>query len=343
MSLDPAIEPKLAAYLQQLWGAPVAISGLRRFHGGAARETMRFDATPEGGAPRGLVLRRDPPSSLIETDRRVEYAALAAFAASAVPVPEVIAVEGGPEAFGSPGFLMAEVPGVRAAGLFEPDPYGAARESVGRDFFTILGRIHAAPLDAIADLPGADDPRPAWARRLAHWEAAIDADALGPEPIVRAGIRWLKASPPPPPQRPAIVHGDYRSGNFLVDADNRIRAIVDWEMVHAGDPLEDLAWACDALWSHGTPERPAGTLPLAEAVAVWEAASGLRCDPDAFRWWRIFAQVMGLAIWISAGREVASGRNADPVNVFAAIYPYRFHNRTLAHALREMAAEETGS
>ena len=313
----------LQSYLAAKWGQPVAVSGLRRFHGGAARETYRFDANGQG-----LVLRRDPPSSLIETDRRIEYAAIQHFHSTDVPVPEPLFIEPG-TALGSPAFIMREIPGVRAAGLFDVGPYGAARATVGRDLFTILGRIHSAPL--LAGLP-VQTPE----QRLDHWEATIDTDALGPEPIVRAGLRWLRANPPPPGAT-AIVHGDYRSGNVLVDESNRIRAIVDWEMVHIGDPLEDLAWVCDPLWAHGS-DNPASTIPLVDAIAIWEAASGLTCEPLAFRWWRVFAQVMGLAIWISAGREVASGRNGDPVNIFAAFYPYRFHNRSLARTLRDLAA-----
>ncbi len=315
--------PLLQGYLAAKWGEPVTVSGLRRFHGGAARETYRFDANGQG-----LVLRRDPPSSLIETDRSVEYAAIAAFHGSNVPVPETLFIEPG-TALGSPAFIMREIPAVRAAGLFDVDPYGTAREAVGRDLFTILGHIHAAPL--LAGLP-VQTP----AQRLDHWEATIDADALGPEPIARAGLRWLRRNLPDT-SATTIVHGDFRSGNFLIDDANRIQAIVDWEMVHIGDPLEDLAWVCDPLWAHGS-DNPVSTIPLEDAIAIWEAASGLTCNHAAFRWWRVFAQVMGLAIWISAGREVASGRNGDPVNIFAAFYPYRFHNRSLARTLRDLAA-----
>lgn len=331
------IEEQLAAYLSTRWDEPVRVENLRRFHGGAARETYRFDAVTQGGT-HGLVLRRDPPSSLIETDRRIEFQALAAFHGSDVPVPEPLFIETEADAFGAPGLLMREIPGVRAAGLFEAAPYGEERGQVGEEMFTILGRIHARDTFAVADVLEAPAPEDAWRARLDHWRRAAEADALGPEPILWAGFRWLERNPPPPPERVAIVHGDYRSGNFLVDEANHIRAVVDWEMVHLGDPLEDLAWAIDPLWSHGTPDRPAGTVPEAEAIALWERASGLRADPERLRWWRVFAQVMGLAIWISSAREVAEGRSIDPVMVFSSFFPYRFHNRTLAATLRSLAA-----
>ena len=107
-------------------------------------------------------------------------------------------------------------------------------------------------------------------------------------------------------------------------------------MVHAGDAHEDLAWAMDSLWAHGG-DRPGGTVAEAEAIRHWEVASGLTVDPAALRWWRVYAQLMGLAIWISSAAEVASGRNIDPVMVFSSLVPYRWHNASLARTLRELA------
>lgn len=330
-----SVEALLADYLGQQWGVPVTIANLRRFHGGAARETYRFDATTPTGT-RGLVLRRDPPSSLIETERRPEFDALAAFHGTEVPVPEPLFLDETGAGLGMPGFIMAEVPGVHTGPMFNPEPYGVYAEAVGEAMFAILGAIHRRDPAAIPGLakPAADE---AWRVRLDHWRTAAEADAVGPEPILWAGFRWLERNPPPPAQAVTIVHGDYRSGNFLVDDDGRIGAVVDWEMVHLGDPLEDLAWAMDPLWAHGT-DRPAGTIPEAAAIAAWERSSGLVADRVALRWWRVFAQVMGLSIWVSSAREVADGRSIDPVMVFSSLYPYRFHNHRLALTLRGLAA-----
>ncbi len=112
--------------------------------------------------------------------------------------------------------------------------------------------------------------RNAGVHELARWEKVIDEDEREPQPIARAAIRWLKRNPPPPAQKISVVHGDYRTGNFLYDANGDIRAILDWEMAHLGDPLEDLGWALDPLWAHGDPSRPAGTIARAEAIAIWE-------------------------------------------------------------------------
>ena len=143
--------------------------------------------------------------------------------------------------------------------------------------------------------------------------AALELGLNDPEPIVRAAIRWLRRNPPPPPERLAIVHGDYRTGNFLFDEQGRVTAILDWEMCHLGDPLEDLGWALDPLWAGTTPERPGQLLDRTRGLSTWEGASGLTVDQNALRWWEIFAHVKGSAIWISGSREYASGTNHDPV------------------------------
>ncbi|WP_164157041.1 phosphotransferase, partial [Sandarakinorhabdus rubra] len=158
---------RLARVLSARWGEEVSISGLKRFHGGSARQTYRFDAIGASGRREALVLRRDPPSSLIETDRLSEYRALECFAGSDVPVPEPLWCETEAESFGSPGFLMREVGGGMAAGLLEPEPYGAHAGAIGMQLFTALGRIHAAPPErACLTAMAPTDAAPA---RLAHW------------------------------------------------------------------------------------------------------------------------------------------------------------------------------
>lgn len=323
----------LEAALAAEWGRPVTVSGLSRFHGGAARETWRFTAEA-GDGPVGLVARRDPGSSLITTSREVEFHVLRRAHGAGLPVPEPLFLDRSGSRLGTPGFVMREVPGGRATSVFEPDPYGDARAETGHDIFTAIGRLHAL-------VPDADDkaalplmPAPA---RLAHWKAELAAHALRPEPVALAAIRWLEAHLPAPSGPLAIVHGDFRSGNFLVDSASRLLVLLDWEMAHLGDPMEDLAWAMDPMWGHDAPGLVAGTLPPEAAIAAWERASGRRFAHDAWDWWRLFAAVQGLAIWVSSAHEVAHRRTLDPVMAFAGIYPYRFHNAEAAAMLKALA------
>ena len=296
----------------------VRVSALARIHGGASRETFRLRLHwREGGRERerGLILRRDPPASLIETERSHEFRAYQAFHPSDVPVPEPLWLEEDPGWLERPFFVMEQVEGCESAlrALGEP-PYAEHRERLGRRKWQILGAIARSDPQQLGLAPERDLPDPAacWERELARWEEVIDADALGPEPVVRAAIRWLRRQPPPPAERVGVVHGDYRSGNFLFDAEGRIRAILDWEMWHLGDPLEDLGWSLNPLWSWPDRKLAGRLLPRKDAIAVWEAASGLRATAEAIRWWEIFAIVKSLAIWISSAREYADGRSGDP-------------------------------
>ena len=82
-------------------------------------------------------------------------------------------------------------------------------------------------------------------------KALIDRWAMRPYPLADYGIRWLKAHQPEAPCV-TIVHGDYRTGNFL-EVGGRITAILDWELVHLGDPHEDLAWVSLPMYKGGSP------------------------------------------------------------------------------------------
>jgi aminoglycoside phosphotransferase (APT) family kinase protein len=329
------LEQKLQVYLRGKLNQPALIvSGMARIPGGASRETYRFRASSDG-RERGLILRRDPPASLIETERDAEYRAYDAFHALGLPVPEPIALELDSTPLDRPFFIMEEIENCQTGSILAADPFGEHAQAIGRQFYSVLAKIATPdPRDiGLHDFEGETDIHAVAMHEVARWEKVIEEDELEPQPIVRAAIRWLKRNPPPPAQKIAVVHGDYRTGNFLFDADGNIRAILDWEMAHLGDPLEDLGWAIDPLWAGGNPARPGGMIPRAEAIAIWEKTSGLRADPAALHWWEIFASLKGAAIWISAAREYAEGRNIDPINAFSGWFCLAFHNKVLADRL----------
>lgn len=295
----------------------VQVDSIARIHGGASRETYRLRLRyheRKREVERRLILRRDPPSSLIETDRSHEFRAYQAFHGTAVPVPEPLWLEEDPQWLERPFFVMEEVQGCDASlkGLSE-GPASAHREQIGREKWRILGLIARTDPRRLGEIPDEVSPERCWERELSHWERVIETDSLGPEPVVQATLRRLRRNPPPPAQRTAVVHGDYRSGNFLYDTSGQIRAILDWEMWHAGDPLEDLAWSLNLLWSWPDRERVGRLLPREEAIAVWERSSGLRAAPEALLWWELFTCVKSLAIWISSAREYADAKSTDPM------------------------------
>ena len=332
---------RIAVYLAHRWpqATDVAVEAIDRIFGGASRETYRLTVRlrERGGLQeRRLILRRDPTSSLIETDRATEFRAYTAFHGTSVPVPRPLFLETDPRWLDRPFFVMEEVLGaVSTPKLLTEPPYLDRREAIGEQKWRILGAI-ARTDPAKVGLRDALEAPPleaCWRRELDYWEKIIDEDEMTPQPIARAAIRRLRRDPPPPPPRLSVVHGDYRTGNFLFDETGRILAILDWEMCHLGDPLEDLAWALDPLWGWPDRERPGKLLPRERALALWEEASGTTIDRRALGWWEIFASVKGLAIWISSGREFADGRNEDPILALAGWFPADVHDRVLVERL----------
>ena len=332
-----SLTENLAAYLSRIWGIPTIVEGLSRISGGASRETYRFEAMAEGRR-RALILRRDPPGSLIETDRRVEYEAIASFQRGDVPAPVPVALEVDGAELERPFFIMEQISIGAASSPFQPGAYGDHASAIGQQFFSILGRIArpdplTLPVGTVADIVDLDQ---AWKRELDYWSGVIDADEMHPQPIVRAAIRRLYAKPPPPAQKLSLVHGDYRSGNFLHDGQGQITAILDWEMAHLGDPLEDFGWATDPLWSHGNPAIVAGMVTKPQAIAIWEAASGLAIDMAALAWWELFASVKGQAIWTSSAKEWVDGGLKEPILAFSGWMTARRHDEILADRLCAM-------
>jgi aminoglycoside phosphotransferase (APT) family kinase protein len=333
-----ALSTRLEHYLARLWNADVGVRDLARIPGGASRETYRFDAEVNG-KPRGMILRRDPCESLIDTDRQIEFLAYKSFH-GIVPVPEPLVLETAGGALERPFFIMSRIDGGQVPSVMNLDPYGVNARAIGEELFAILGRIarrDPATLP-LRDCLKAPAPEHCWRAALDEWQAVIERDERHPQPIVRAAMRRLRRNKPPPPAKISVVHGDYRSGNFMHDGHGKILGVLDWEMVHLGDAVEDLAWCFDPLWNHFDDNRVASTISEQDAIAIWQRESGLTVDPAALQWWKLFSTVKGCAIWTTSAKEFCEGGH-DLVLGFAGTYTARRHDRIMADLLERLVEE----
>jgi aminoglycoside phosphotransferase (APT) family kinase protein len=315
------------------------VEGVGRIHGGASRETYRIGLaySSDGIATRrGLILRRDPSGSLIETERANEFHAYRAFHGSEVPVPEALWLEEDPVWLERPFFVMEEIAGCESSPqvILQP-PLAAHLERIGEQKWTILGAIARADpgqlgLDAHMETVRADG---CAKRELDQWERMLDEDELCPQPIGRAAIRWLRRHPPPAAQKVGVVHGDFRTGNLLVAPDGAIRGVLDWEMAHLGDPLEDLAWSLNRIWCWARDDRVGGLLPREDAIRFWERSSGLPADPEALHWWELLSSIKALGIWISSAKEFSEGTNHDPILGFTSWWLPNSQDRVILETL----------
>jgi aminoglycoside phosphotransferase (APT) family kinase protein len=274
------VEPvALEAVAARALGAAATVSGLRRLSGGASRETWSFEATTVGGAVHGFVLRRDPAAHVGSSDRSTEYALLEAAGRGNVPVPRVrVLLEPGDD-LGS-GFVMDRIDGETIPRrILRDDIYADARPRLAAQCGEIAAHIHQLP---VAELPAL--PRQDAAQQLAQYRDLLDLFGE-PHPTFELGLRWLSTRIPPPPAAPTLVHGDFRNGNFIVGQEG-IRAVLDWELAHFGDPLEDLGWLCVKSWRFGHPDRLVGGFgDLDELLAAYTAAGGRGADPETVRFW----------------------------------------------------------
>ena len=268
--------------------------------GGASRETWLVQRE---GSPL-CVLRRDPEGSVSLVPMREEFALLERSREAGVPVPEPIAFEDAGGAFGSPGILMEFVEGTSVAPRILRKPeYETARERLPAQLAEALARVHSiGPGEVEGVLPApAGDPTTA---QIEEWERQIDG--IGePLPAVELGLRWLRANAPEPVE-PRLVHGDYRLGNFIVDADG-LASVIDWELAHVGDPAEDIGWLCIRSWRFGNDDRDvAGLSDLDGFLAAYEEAGGAPVDRGRVRYWEAFGNVKWAVI---CARQAADHRD----------------------------------
>ncbi|MGE3693390.1 MAG: phosphotransferase family protein [Novosphingobium sp.] len=333
------LEARIAAYLtlRMPLAERVTVDELARIHGGSSQETFRLRAIwRESGdaVERRLILRRAPEAGLVVAERDAEFKVYSALAGSGVPVPGVHWLELDPAWLDRPFFVMDLMPGKPGHFFGSDDPYEGQSEEVGRNFWRHLGQLAALDHAALglSGLRNGDRQSAFWERELAHWESILDEGEDLIEPIVRGAIRWLRRNPPPEPAKPAIVHGDYRSGNFLFLPDGSISAVLDWEMCHVSDPLEDIVWAINPMW---TMERH---FPFEAGLAIWEEASGLKVDREALEWWRLFAAVKACAIWTTAEASFQDGKSREMIVALTALRASHFHRMEILERMEARGA-----
>ena len=275
---------KLTALAPNLADGARAIGEVRPLSGGASQE-LWLVTVQTGDSERRIVLRRAPatrsPSNLaipIETEAELIRMAHAA----KVPSPAVIYVLKPEDGLGS-GYFMEHVEGEALGGrIVKDEAFAAARPKLARQCGEILARIHALPVPDHVPQKRAED--------LIDELERLYSNENWPRPVFELAFRWLRERLPE--QGPvAMVHGDFRNGNMLIGPDG-VRAVLDWELAHAGDPMEDLGWICVNSWRFGVLDKPVGGFGLREDLyAGYEAAGGGKIDRQRTRFWEMLGSL----------------------------------------------------
>ncbi|SOD74617.1 aminoglycoside phosphotransferase (APT) family kinase protein [Jatrophihabitans sp. GAS493] len=249
---------------------------LRRLTGGASRATFLVEV-----AETRYVLRVDGDTLGAGHPLDVEAELLSIAGAGGVCAPRVHAVESGLATLGAPFLLMEFVDGrTLPKRILHDRELARARTLLPAQLGDALGRLHRIPLDhAPAALVAAGD-------EVARWRDALDSYGQ-PHPAFELGLRWLDD------HRPAavpevILHGDFRLGNLIVD-ESGLRAVLDWELAHTGDPREDLGWLCASSWRFGGPRPVAGLGEYEPLLDAYAAQTGLVVSVEELHWFEALA------------------------------------------------------
>jgi aminoglycoside phosphotransferase (APT) family kinase protein len=307
------MQERLARFIAAQEGArSVSVTGLRQLAGGASREIWSLDAEYErDGAPvrLPLVLRRDPSASGVQSQRRDEFVLLRAAAAAGVPVPRVYWIADTPDVLGTPFFLMERIEGEAIPRrLLRDDEFAGARKVLPAQFGRILAQIHSIDVHdpELGFLTAPTDGQSPAASELNRYEQIYRAIAPDPHPVIELAFRELRMHMPRSTAL-AVVHGDYRLGNVMVGPDG-VRAVLDWELAHLGDPMEDLGWLCVRAWRFGNDDRAvAGLGARSELFSAYEEGGGHPVDPLHVRYWELFGNLKWAIICIMQAKTHLDG------------------------------------
>jgi len=288
---------RLEARLAELGYDGARVDELTRLSGGASLETW-LCTIRHGDGPARLILRREPPNEPRPGTMRREAAALTSARRHGVPGPDLLDWSSEPDRLGGAYLLVTHVTGETIPRrILRDDRFEIAREQLAADLGRAAALIHQIPDAEIMDIPEADGVRLLWDRYLA-------TDVL--RPVFELAFQWLEQRRPTP-VRSTLVHGDFRLGNVIVN-EAGLAAVLDWELVHRGDPMEDLGYLCIRAWRFGGPHPVAGVGSFDQLFDSYQAETGQAPDPERVRWW----QVAGTLNWgVSCIRQANRHLHSD--------------------------------
>jgi aminoglycoside phosphotransferase (APT) family kinase protein len=313
------LQERVDALARRRLGATGPVSELQALTAGANKGTWSFRA-PLADGMTGFILQTQAPSGAPDPqagpddwvphlDGTQEFRVMQAAQAADVPVPQVRHILVPEDGLGE-GAVTARVDGetIPARVLRQPE-LAAARERMAAQCGRILAAVHRVPVTSLPFLRvfGAEET-------LGLYQRTLDAAGL-PLPALELALRWAREHQPAQPRR-TLVHGDFRTGNFIVGSQG-IRAVLDWEIAHLGDPMEDLGYVCMRTWRFGGPGPVGGFGAREDLFAAYEKAAGHGVDPRAARFW----EVVGAMRWaLGCVRRAHAWRHQDTRKLeFAAV------------------------
>lgn len=311
MVIDGGRAAALETFLaREALAARATLRDSKLLSGGTLQENWRIDVEFSDGAfagPTALVLRATRPGGMPGSlSRREELAIVRAVHAAGVTVPEPLWYAPAGAVLETEFFVTRFV-----AGIATPNRIVRDRQW-GGDPVRLVERLgeEVARMQTVAPgHPGLEFlavPREGAVQQLlAQFRRQLDADAM-PHPAIEWGMRWLERNAPPP-GRLVLTHGDFRTGNYMVDREG-LTGILDWELANWGDPLLDLGWFCMKFWRWGANGLAAGGLAQRDDLfRGYERIAGRRVDRDEAMYWETLANLRWAVLALQQAQRHLSG------------------------------------
>lgn len=266
------------------------VGDVTRLSGGASQETWRFQLSQLNGTRTDLILRRSPiegPRNGEALSLKTEANILIHAAIAGIFVPKVVHICEPGDGLGD-AFIMGFISGETIARKILRDPtFEVARAGLAHQCGTQLAKIHGMPIERHrADLPTSDG-----LDQLTRYQQIYDGFETR-RPVLELAFSWLRQTAPQPVAN-TLVHGDFRNGNFIVNADG-LKSVLDWELAHIGDPREDIGWICVNSWRFGQHEKSVGGFgELDNLLDAYQIAGGAHFSLDDIKWF----QALGSLKW----------------------------------------------
>lgn len=278
------------------------VANLVRMPGGASKETWAFDLSTgqsqeEKILPMVLRIERSSPLP-VSLELKNEFYLLQEMYGAGIQVPKPY--WSGNEALGSPFYILSRVEGeTLVRRLQREDRYEKARTIIPGQLAEILARIHRISLEGVKFdfLPWRSRTDSPALSELLFYERLLDKFSPDPHPAIELVMRWLKRHLPPTRDQ-VLLHGDYRLGNIIFN-EHGVQSILDWELSHIGDPLEDVGYISVQAWRFGQDSKPIGGIGSREDYyRAYEQAGGFPLDPESLYYWEIFGNLKWAIITI---------------------------------------------
>jgi aminoglycoside phosphotransferase (APT) family kinase protein len=341
-----------------------SIQNARWMTGGSSKLQISFGLEWQGLDGKGprrttpMVLRMSPSESIVETSRRREFQVIQALS-DLIPVPVCYWEDEDMNFFPYPAMVFGFAQGVVKPSSDDSQQvtglginYGPElREKVTHEFMRDVAVFHNADTSSMAldafEVPAVGSNE-GILKQVNMWRRIWEEDRGEEEPLVQLAANWLEDHAPIL-DHVSIVHGDCRSGNYLIDeADGRITAWLDWELAVLGDRHQDLTWATSLAYSHiaedGKTLLVNGMLPLSEFYEAYEKATGLAVDPERIKYFRVYNAWVSYIVCMGTGYRVAKGGKSHQGVVLTWLNGIGgLLMEQLRHNFLEATAEENGA